>query len=164
MPNRLITPLGFVGLFALSLTACATDMPYGPASRDGAKGYLVQQIETNRFRVSYTDADAETARTRALRRAAEVTFEQGADWFQVVNAYDDGDIRSSSRSSVSIGGATGSYGRSSSVGVGLGIGIPLGGSSGKVTHVLEIQTGTGEKPEGVRVYDASQVLTNLTTN
>lgn len=159
-----IPSLSRFGLAALLLSAgaaCATAVPYGPAAKDGAKGYMVQPIESNRFRVSYTDSDLETARTRALRRAAEVTFENSADWFQVVNAYDDEDSRSSGGSSISIGGGTGSYGRSSSVGLGVGLGFPLGGSSGKVTHVLEIQTGTGEKPEGVRVYDANEVLTNL---
>lgn len=141
--------------------ACATAVPYGPAAKDGAKGYLVQQIESNRYRVSYRDSDAETARTRALRRAAEITKENGAEWFQVVGAYDDQE-RSSSRSgtSVSVGGSTGSRGRSS-VGVGLGIGFPLGGSSTPTTHVLEIITGSGDKPEGDRSYDADAVLMNL---
>ncbi len=149
-------------LALLALTAaCATTVPYGPAAKDGAKGYMVQPIESNRFRVSYRDGDAETARTRALRRAAEITKDNGATWFQVVGAYDDTE-HSSGRSgtSVSIGGGTGSYGRSS-VGVGLGIGFPLGGSSKPVTHVLEIITGSGDKPEGAQTYDADAVLMNL---
>lgn len=145
------------------LTGCATNVPYGPAEREGAKGYAVQPIENNRFRVSYRDNDPEIARTRALRRAAEITLENDAEWFQVVNAYDD-EFEQGRRggSSVSIGGSTGSRGRSS-VGVGLGISLPLGGgNSGPVTHVLEILTGAGEKPSGAQVYDAEDVFMNLT--
>lgn len=147
---------------ALITTGCATTTDYGAATRDGAKGYAVQPIENNRYRVSYRDNDAETARTRALRRAAEVTLENGATWFQIVNAYDD-DYSTAQRggTSVSIGGSSGSRGRSS-VGVGLGISLPLGGGSAPVTHVLEILTGTGEKPGMARVYDAEDVVMNLT--
>lgn len=147
--------------FAL-FAACATTVPYGPAAKDGAKGYSELAIENNRYRVSYRDNSVESARANALRRAAEITLEQDADWFRIVNAYND-DL-SESRSggtSVSIGGSTGSRGRSS-VGVGIGIGLPLGGgSSGPVTHVLEILTGTGEKPADAEVYDARSVLSNL---
>ena len=140
---------------AIGLSACVTSTPYGAAAREGAKGYAVQPIENNRFRVSYRDNDAETARTRALRRAAEVTLENDAEWFQVVNAYDD-EFSQDRRggSSVSIGGSSGSRGRSS-VGVGLGISLPLGGgNSGPVTHVIEILTGSGDKPANARIYDA----------
>jgi hypothetical protein len=146
------------------LTGCATNVPYGPAERDGAKGYAEQPIENNRFRVSYRDSDAETARTRALRRASEITLENGADWFQIVRAFDEDDDRArrGGGPSVSIGGSTGSRGRTS-VGVGLGITLPLGGgSSGPVTHILEIVTGTGEKPADPRAYDAEDVFLNLT--
>lgn len=140
--------------------ACATSVPYGPALKDGAKGYAVQPIESNRFRVSYTDTSSESARTRALRRAAETTKEQGADWFQIVSAYDDENAPKRSGSSISIGGGTSSGGRSG-VGLGVGIGFPLGGSSGATTHVLEIITGSGDKPEGAHVYTADDVLLNL---
>lgn len=143
------------------MVACATTAPYGPAAKDGAKGYSEQAIENNRYRVSYRDNSVEAARANALRRAAEITLANDADWFRVVNAFNDEFETRSSGSSVSIGGSTGSRGRSS-VGVGLGISLPLGGgSSGPVTHVLEILTGTGEKPAEADVYEASAVLSNL---
>lgn len=148
---------------ALATAACATSGPYGPAAKEGAKGYSEQPIESNRYRVSYRDVDAQTAQNRALRRAAEIAVRDGADWFEVVNAYTEQDVsRGRSGSSVSIGGSSGSYGGSSSVGVGLGIGIPLGGGSTQpVTHVLEILTGSGPQPAGSNVYDADEVLMNL---
>ena len=145
----------------LLTAACATTMPYGPAAKDGAKGYSEQAIENNRFRVSYRDNSVEAARANALRRASEITLANDADWFRVVNAFNDEfDTRGGGGTSVSIGGSSGSRGRSS-VGVGLGISLPLGGSSGPITHVLEILTGTGEKPADADVYDASAVLSNL---
>jgi len=144
------------------VAACASTSAYGPAARSGAMGYESLQIEENRFRVSYTDSEAAKARDRALLRAAEVTMENGGEWFEITSSYtSDESTRTGSRSSVSIGGSTGSYGRSS-VGVGVGIGFPLGSSSsGKVTEVLEILIGTGEKPDRPNVYDARSVDINL---
>ncbi|MCA8902353.1 MAG: hypothetical protein KDA53_14015 [Hyphomonas sp.] len=152
-------------LLALMLVAaCASTAPYGPATKSGGMGYDVQQIETGRYRVSYTDKDAAKARDRALLRAAEVTMEAGQDWFEITNSYTE-DLSSGrgGGSSITIGGGTGSYGRSSSVGVGVGIGIPLGGGSngGPFTEVLEIRTGAGEKPDSPNAYDARSVDINL---
>ncbi|MEO1553185.1 MAG: hypothetical protein AAFR82_04575 [Pseudomonadota bacterium] len=152
--------------FAISalalLGACATNVPYGPAASDGAKGYSVLPIENNRFRVTYTDNTMELARSRALRRAAEFTLEKGHDWFQIVTAYSDtGELAGGSGTSVSVGGATGNAGRSS-VGVGVGISLPLGGgSSGPVEHVMEIVTAPGAKPDNPDAYGAADVLANL---
>jgi len=146
------------------VAACASTSPYGPASKSGAMGYESLQIETDRYRVSYTDSDASKARDRALLRAAEVTLENGKDWFEVTSSYtsDESVAPSTPRSSISIGGSTGSYGRSSGVGVGVGFGLPLGSSSsGKVTEVLEIVIGSGEKPDKANAYDARSVDINL---
>ncbi|MEP1145067.1 MAG: hypothetical protein ABJH52_15215 [Henriciella sp.] len=151
----------WVAISALALvSACATSVPYGPAAKDGAKGYSVLPIENNRFRITYKDNSMDLARSRALRRAAELTLEKGDDWFQIVSAYSDTGELSGGGSSVSIGGASGSGGRSS-VGVGLGVSLPLGGSSGPVEHVLEIVTAPGAKPDNPDAYNASEVLANL---
>ena len=146
------------------VAACASTSPYGPAAKSGAMGYESLQIEESRFRVAYTDSEPARARDRALLRAAEITLEQGKDWFEITNAYasDETAPGSGSRTSVSIGGASGSYGRSSSVGVGVGFGIPVGSSSsGKVTEVLEIVIGLNPKPDRPNVYDARSVDINL---
>lgn len=145
----------------VALGACATGAPYGPASSERASGYSVMAIENNRFRITYRDQTMELARSRALRRAAELTLERGDDWFQVVSAYTDtGELAGGGGSSVSIGGSSGSSGRSS-FGVGVGIALPLGGSTGPVEHVLEIVTAPGAKPDNPDAYDAADVMTNL---
>jgi len=148
-----VSALAFLG-------ACATSVPYGPATSDNAKGYSVQPIENNRFRVAYRDNSMEIARSRALRRAAEVTLENGDEWFLVTTAYSDTGELAGGGSSVSIGGASSSGGRSS-VGLGVGIALPMGGSSGPVEHVMEIITGSGQKPDNADAYDANDVLANL---
>jgi len=146
------------------MAACATAPAYGPAKSDKAEGYLSQQIETGRHRVSYTDKDPVRARNMALLRAAEITLMEGKDWFEVTS--ESADVPQSGRSgggtSVSVGGSAGSGGYSS-MGVGIGIGFPLGGSgsSGKVTHTLEIVTGAGPKPDRPEAYDARSVDMNL---
>lgn len=151
----------WIAVSALALLgACATNVPYGPATSDSGKGYSVQPIENNRFRVSYKDNSEDLARSRALRRAAEVTLENGADWFQIVTGYSDtGELAGGPSTSVAIGGSSGSYG--SSTGIGVGIALPLGGSSAPVVHVIEIITGKGEKPQNPDAYNARDVLANL---
>ena len=145
---------------------CASSpVPYGPAFDRNDFGYSVQAIESNRFRVSYRGKDATSAQTYALRRAAEVTVENRAEWFRVVNRYAEQDPRSGGRgSSISIGGGTGSGGMRGGVGLGVGIGFPLGGQSSiETTESLEIITGSGPKPADAEVYDARSVLSNLAT-
>lgn len=146
------------------VAACAvTPTPYGPASTSEALGFSELKIESNRYRVTYRGDDAVQARDYALLRASELTLESGADWFRVVNAYSDEEGgRSGGGSSVSIGGSAGSGGYSS-VGLGVGIGFPIGGGGGsrETVHVMEILTGSGEKPDGVDVYDAASVRDSL---
>lgn len=144
------------------LAACATTPVYGPAKSERSEGYLSQQIETGRYRVSYTDRDPARARNLALLRAAEITLQDGKDWFEITN--ESLDIAGGGRSSgpsISVGGSAGSGGYSG-VGVGVGIGFPLGGgSSGTTTQTLEIVTGAGAKPDKAEAYDARSVDINL---
>ncbi|MEO1100792.1 MAG: hypothetical protein AAFW65_03005 [Pseudomonadota bacterium] len=147
---------------ALVLSACATGpSPYAPAENSRDKGFSEQVIETGRYRVSYKGDDAEQARSYALLRAAEITIENGADWFRVVDAYTEVDgRRSGGGSSVSVGGSSGSYG--SGVGVGVGIGLPLGGGgSPDATHTLEMVIFKGEKPDDPDAYDAASVQASV---
>ncbi|MEL7129431.1 MAG: hypothetical protein AAGK23_07775 [Pseudomonadota bacterium] len=150
----------YVIFFAFSLlVACASGpTPYQPATSETGFGYTEQPIETGRYRVTYRGKTPTEARTLALRRAAELTFQDGKDWFQVVDSYTQVLGSRGGGSSVSIGGGTG--GRNS--GIGVGIGFPIGGSSapGDTEIGLEIITGTGETPDNPDAYTASSVLEN----
>ena len=156
--------LSFTALFAAgALAACATSTPvYGPAASDGAVGYTSQQIETGRMRVTYTHPDPARAHDLALLRASELTMMAGGEWFQVTNRYSDyeGLYEDRPRTSVTIGGSSGSYG--TRTGVGVGVSLPIGQrQAATVTDTLEIIIGTGPKPEATNVYDAQSVDLNL---
>src|SRR4051812_49553815 len=69
------------------LSACMTATPSQPLGAPGARaagGYAERQIEANRFRVTFvgnTMTSRETVETYLLYRAAELTQQQGFDWF-----------------------------------------------------------------------------------
>lgn len=69
------------------LTACATATPYQPAVTD-RYGFEEQRIESNRTRITFrgnTLTDRDTVETYLLYRAAEITIEQGFDYFIVAD-------------------------------------------------------------------------------
>ncbi|WP_417483067.1 CC0125/CC1285 family lipoprotein [Maricaulis sp.] len=77
------------------LTACATPTPYQAAGGD-QWGFQETQIESNRFRVSFSGnslTDRETVETYFLYRAAELTLERGFDHFIVVQRATDTETR-----------------------------------------------------------------------
>jgi hypothetical protein len=74
------------------LAACATATPYQPAvapgTGTGGYGFSEQQIENNRVRITFrgnTVTDRETVETYLLYRAAEVTLQNGRDYFIVAD-------------------------------------------------------------------------------
>jgi hypothetical protein len=72
-----------------ALAGCMTATPYQPASASSSRtGYWDEQIESNRFRVSFagnTLTSRETVERYLLYRAAELTVQNGADHFILVN-------------------------------------------------------------------------------
>ncbi|MEO1041167.1 MAG: hypothetical protein AAFX52_02655 [Pseudomonadota bacterium] len=143
-------------LTALALGACASAPVYGPSEGNGF-GYREQIIEADRYRVSYFADDRLEAQNGALRRAAELTLQNGFDYF-VVTSQSSETERQAPRSSVGIGGGTG--GRRS--GFGLGVSVPIGETSEEVTTSLEIIMGSGPKPaDAIQAYDAQEALNNL---
>lgn len=162
VPAVVAYPLSMIRILLTAVTfsflaGCAATPSYGPAARAGDYGYLDQKIETGRYRVSYRAKGQAAADDGALRRAAEITLQEGGEWFRVLSR-DAEAVSGRSGSSIGIGGATG--GRNSSVGV--GVQLPLGGGgTDEVTIRLEILIGSGEKPDLPGIYDARQVLGNL---
>lgn len=79
---RLGAALGAIGLLA----ACAAPTPYQPA--DDGFGYFEQQIEDNRYRVSFAGNSVtprDTVQNYLLYRAAEITVQSGHDYFKLVD-------------------------------------------------------------------------------
>lgn len=155
--NRLT--FGLIAASALALSACASLAPYGPQQSARGQGFSEQQIETNRFRVTYNGVGAPgPVADRALFRAAQLTVERGYDWFEVTQRWIDGrpDSAGGVRPSVSIGAGSGRYGGWSTSGVGVGLGFDLSGPQPTST-TLEIVMGRGAKPDRPDAYDARRV-------
>lgn len=80
------------------LTSCITPTPYQPEIR-GQRihgGYSEEQLGDNRYRVTF-DGNTLTSRERVegylLYRAAELTVENGFDWFRIVDRETERDRR-----------------------------------------------------------------------
>jgi hypothetical protein len=74
----------------LALAACETATPYQPQMRGNqvSGGYSDQQIEANRFRVAFRGnsmTSRETVERYLLFRAAELTVQNGFDWFEMAD-------------------------------------------------------------------------------
>ena len=75
-----------LGLAMLGLIGCGEPTSYRPAA-DGY-GYSEQQIETNRYRVTFAGnelTEPHTVQNYLLYRAAEITLDRGYDYFTVVD-------------------------------------------------------------------------------
>jgi hypothetical protein len=149
--------LAAIALVALAACASAPTV-YGPAASSQSAGYRETRIEPDRFRVTFRangDLKAPQVEDLALRRAADVTLQNGADWFRVVTRFTD-QIGGSSGggTSVGVGGSTGSYGS----GVGVGLSIDLTPDRRQYESTLEIVLGRGDKPSDPSVYGARDLL------
>jgi hypothetical protein len=149
-----------VVVLGLLLAACAgAPTPYQQA-RDGY-GYSEQQIEENRYRVSFAGNSAtsrQTVEDYLLYRGAELSVQTGHDWFEVVDrnpVQEHSGYGGSPAVGVGVGGG-------SDVGVGLSFPVFGGGSSGGYTAAMDILVHDGEKPqENPNAYDAFSVISRL---
>ena len=83
-PGRVAYAIG--ALLVLLLAGCAVPTPYQPATK--GYGYSEQQLESNRYRVTFSGNSVtprDTVQNYLLYRAAEVTRESGHDYFTVVD-------------------------------------------------------------------------------
>lgn len=172
-----------VALLALALNACATQA-YREATSPEGFGYHNAPLEEGRYRITFRGRDFATAYDFALLRAAEVTLQQGYEWFRITDAFSQerNEYYPSSHLSFDYGyghygrygygrhryfgyghrGHNG-YGRHGYYGPqwGLGLSFPIGDSYQTVVHSLDIQMGRGDRPDGERVYDATSVKATI---
>ena len=96
MRHRFLKPVLLAATAALALSACATATPYGPAGVNSRFGYSEQRVDADRYRVSFS-GNSVTSRDQVemglLLRSAELTVENGYDWFSTVNRATDRDTR-----------------------------------------------------------------------
>ena len=154
-------------------TACASAPDYRPALTDDGQGYSSQVIEANRYRVTYRGDTAQTSgevQNMALLRAAEVTMENGGEWFEIVGDETSGDVRTQER--LADNGVMSRPELRRDCGV-LGCttrGYPVDVSRSDIetetrivySHTLEMVIHQGAKPQGnSRAYDAAETAANL---
>lgn len=83
-----IAALAFALAGSVALSGCMTATPYQPATASSAGGYSDQQIEGNRFQVSFRGnslTSRETVERYLLFRAAELSLQNGFDHFILVS-------------------------------------------------------------------------------
>lgn len=154
-----------IAVSALALSACASLAPYGPQQAERGQGFSEQRIESNRFRVTYNGVGAiGPVADRALFRAAQLTVDQGYEWFEVTQRWIDGrpDSAGGVRPSVSVGAGSSRYGGYRASGVGVGLGLDLSGPQPTST-TLEIVMGRGPRPDRPDAYDARGVQDAIRT-
>ena len=165
----------------IGLGTCATPTPYQPVGE--RYGYSDQQIETGRFKVSFSGnslTDQETVENYLLFRAAEITVESGDDYFVVADR--DTNEKTTYRASSSYYPHShfhyslfyhrypfygfGRYGRYGRYGGGYGFGYDYYSRPiTRYTATADIVTYQGEKPrENASAYDARDVMRNLGPN
>lgn len=90
----------FAAVLALAagLAACATPTPYQPNIRGQGTsgGYSEVRVEPERWRVSFQGnslTSRETVEAYLLFRAAELTLQQGYDWFAIVDRHTERNAR-----------------------------------------------------------------------
>jgi hypothetical protein len=97
MKTRFLKPVLLAAAASLALAACATSPPYQPVGTGGARGgYAEQRLENDRFRVSFAGnsvTSREQVEMSLLLRSAELTKQNGFDWFATVNRATDRDTR-----------------------------------------------------------------------
>jgi hypothetical protein len=162
-------------VMALGLGACASSPRYVPADDAGAYGHYNTQLEENRYRIVFNGRQStglNTTRDFALLRAAELTLQQGYDWFQVV----DRETFSTNQRDVEPTMAF-AYERAYYNDIDCGLlactrsvrprnygYMELGNGRAQTTHshALEIVMGSGKMPtDGGNYYDASAVAKSI---
>lgn len=181
--GRRFAALGLMVAGSLSLASCMTATPYQPASVSGSvrNGYSDEQIEQNRFRVSFSGnslTSRETVERYLLYRSAELTLQNGYDYFVLSNR--DTEKKTQTYATPGIGGPAfgpwggwGPYWRYHNPGWGWRSWDPFWGDPffdrnidirtvDRYEAVAEIVMGKGPKPaDNIRAFDAHEVKERL---
>lgn len=170
---------GLAALTALTLAACATSTPYAPATSKNPYGFSDQKIEDNRYRIVFrgnSSTDRETVETYLLYRAAELTLQNGFDYFVVTEQDTEASRRYSTTGNAAFFGRYG-YGFGPCCyafpyyAYGWGWGAPFGPGFGgdfntreitRYSAVAFVKMFKGQKPaDDPQAFDARSVEENL---
>lgn len=139
------------------LVACATATPYQPAV-DG-EGFSDQRIEGNRHRVVFAGNSAtprQTVENYLLFRAAELTLQQGYDYFKLSSS--DTEAQTRYQETISAFSGVGYYSRFTGFGIGIGSAYPITEYQAQAYVTMY----KGKRPaEQADAFDAREVRSNL---
>jgi hypothetical protein len=171
-----------LAIATLTLAGCETATPYQPlhaANSHASGGYSEQQIEANRWRVTFAGnslTSRETVERYLLYRSAELTLAHGDDWFAATDRQTDKETRTFVEPDPFYAGYGGYWGPRWGVyrrGFGWGYGRwgdPFWGGRYEPFDVsqvsqyqasAEIVTGKGPKPAERHAFDARSVIEHL---
>jgi hypothetical protein len=154
-----------------ALGACATSTPYQPAEK-GGYGFSEQRIEEAKYRITFrgnSSTSRETVENGLLYRAAELTVQNGYDYFIVL----DSDTEESKRYSTTADPFFGTYYYGYPrryyafpyYAYGFGWGYPYDSYTREITRysaVAFVSMGRGAKPaDNPQAFDAREVMSNL---
>ena len=163
---------GVMVLVLIVLGGCASQPAYR-AAENGGYGYTETKLTDTQYRVYFTGRGSDKTKEMdyAMLRAAEVTIEQGYDWFVVANRETLID-REKVTTEPQVGFSQ-RYSRVTECGLltcrtehhqrsTLSAGVFVGGKeSSTIESVLDVQLGRGVRPDDAQSYDARQVAKNL---
>lgn len=158
MSRRLTEPMLWLAL-CVGLSACATVTPYQPLTQ--GQGYAEQKLEDTRYRVSFSGNDLtprQTVENYLLFRAAELTLEQGHDYFILLSPSTETETRYTQN--VNLLGSYGVYGwyPRSYLGAGVSTSVPTTQYEAQAYVLMR----SGKKPpRDDRAFDARQIKKNL---
>jgi hypothetical protein len=150
-------------LCLMAVAACSTPTPYRQAASPYDDGYTTQQIESNRFRISFKGnslTNRQTVDTYMLYRAAEVTLQNGGDYFVIANKDVDKNTAYENYGDDLAWGWGGGWGwRHGFGGPGFRGGLDYSRPINSYDAVADIVTYHGKKPANdPNAYDAREVL------
>ena len=91
----MLRTLTVISLAAMLASCASGPTPYAPAG-ESRYGLTEQQVESDRFRISFSGnslTDRDTVETYLLYRAAELTLDQGYDYFRLTQRDTESDTR-----------------------------------------------------------------------
>ena len=124
-------------------------------------GFYETRIEEDRYRLVYRAAPQiprDQAEDSALLRAAEMTLQNGYEWFRITGR--ETSVIQPRGPVISLGTGSSSFGGRSAVGVGVGTSFQLGGGPAPLL-TLELQMGKGPRPDDRSAYDARDVADTI---
>lgn len=156
----------------LGLTACASQSAYRPAEDAHDHGYYSQAVGNGKYVAGYNGSSTMSenlVKDYALFHAAELTMQQGKDWFRVVeresrSVEKPGPALTRHQTDYVVQQRCGLLGCSSNVRPVMHTTVGVDAANGRTvwSSRLEIVMGTGPKPaDGGSYYDADTLLETL---